>query len=166
MKKGRLVFFTFILVAGISYGFLQPKGPVQNKILQKAQTVQASAIVAPKKVKTTLAVDDPLLSCSSKQYVCEKAVLPPKQIFSYSNYIWANAGQTITFGVTTPGENIGIWIESEDGTFGSDVQIIQPNGKQVFTVDAPFDGNFRVVLQGKNKNQTRSVHAYIKDPWS
>lgn len=167
MKKGWNILFILVLISGLYYIFftqIQHKVPVKNKAQEKAQAVQASASV--KKVKTTLAVDDPLLSCSNDQDVCEKAVLPPKQLFSYSNYIWANAGEPLTFGVTTPGETIGIWIESEDGTFSSDEHIIQPKGNETFSVDAPFDGNFRVVVEAKNTQQSKTISAYIKDPWN
>lgn len=141
--------------------------PIQrvNATASNSQSEATSKISS--KNKTTVAVDDPLLSCSTKQDVCEKADLPPNQEFSYSQYIWANAGESITFGGSTKGmQNVGIWIESEDGTFSSDVHIIKPNKTNTFMVDAPFDGNFRVVLQNKSKKGSSPVNAYIKDSWS
>lgn len=185
MKKTWIGLFVAIVLLGVYYGYNNQKLADLTKSPQKTQLTQAlvtqskpskientqsntSQEKSPK-VKTTLAIDDPLLNCSTSQYVCEKAVLPPKQEFSYSNYIWANAGETLSFGVTSNIGNtdLGIWIESEDGTFSSEVTMVQPIGKNDFTLVAPFDGDFRVVLQSnKPKNQTQVIDAYVKDPWS
>ncbi|WEG11952.1 hypothetical protein PU629_17755 [Pullulanibacillus sp. KACC 23026] len=183
MKKKELIFLFSIMIIAILYagwheGFLThapTKKTVQSTTAnptssqtastQKATSKSTKAATAKTKVKTTLAVDDPLLSCSTDQYVCEKAVLASNEEYSYSDYIWANAGDTITFGGETTGNSsFSLWIESEDGSFSSDVNDVKEGSKGEFTLEAPFDGNFRVVLQHQ-KNDS-AVNAYIKDPWS
>jgi hypothetical protein len=119
------------------------------------------------KAKTTMEMADPLLDCSNEADLCEKAILPSKQEFSYSDYIWADKGELVTFAGTSMGnDEMDVWVESDDGSFSSDIGVIPSNKTTTFTVVAPFDGNYRLVIQNKSTNFTGSGTGYIEDAWS
>lgn len=175
MKK-EMIFLVVIMIVAIGYaGFYQKFQDATPHSSQKvvavttntkqqtasSKTLSTSSNVT--KVKATVAVDDPLLACSSDAYVCEKAVVDTKEDFGYSDYIWASEGDTITYGGLSDTGAFTVWLESEDGTFSSDVNEVKASASGTFSVDAPFDGNFRVVIQ--HDKGTGTVNAYIKDPW-
>lgn len=150
--------------------YLHPitKTSATNKV-EKSQNQYVKPMKQPQKVKTktTIEMSDPLLDCSSEANLCERAILPSKQEFSYSEYIWANEGESITFSGTSLGnDEVDVWVESDDGTFSSDIGVVDSEKTKAFTVVAPFDGNYRLVIQNKSANLLGSGEGYIEDAWS
>jgi hypothetical protein len=126
---------------------------------KKSQSQHVKPMKQPQKVKTktTIKMSDLLLDCSNEANLCERAILPSKQEFSYSDYIWANEGESITFSGTSMGnDEVDVWVESDDGTFSSDIGVVDSENTKTFTVVAPFDGNYRLVIQSKSVNLSGS----------
>lgn len=140
---------------------------LKAELTNNASKSQDVSSTLTKKTKTTIETSDPLISCTNENDLCEEAILPVQQQFSYSDYIWANAGEVINFGGTSQnGNEIDVWVESDDGSFSSDLGSVGLSQTKNFTVDAPTDGNYRLVIENNSKNFSGSGYGYIKDAWA
>jgi hypothetical protein len=163
-----LIIIMGLLIIYLTFHFHPVTKTVATIKQQKSQQVYSKVTEIKKsKTKTTMEMSDPLLDCSSEANLCEKAMLPSKQEFSYSDYIWADEGETVTFSGTSIGnDEVDVWVESDDGSFSSNIGVIPSNKTMTFTIEAPFDGNYRLVIQNKSATFSGSGNGYIEDAWS
>ena len=154
-----LLFFVVIVFLIVLNTYSNTKSHTANS--------QKNEVTPHKQVKTIVSEGSNNSSdCTDSFYVCERAPLLSGDTFAYSDYIWAKKGQVIEFGgAATGATNIGFWVESEDVSFTSDIDLVSNNGKDNSTLLAPFDGFYRVIIQNGGKNNNGSGYAYIKDTW-